>query len=242
MIFCMIRGFVIPLLLIGAMSAQANQTLKVKILLPERASERVSINYEPHDGKSGTSSRHLNGSLHAGHTVVEVPATTDRFRAIVWVPGCKVKTYDIPVEKSDIELQFACDPLNTISFHGRVKGVEVGSSATISASYDEAGICMWLDGAKESWAGSCMGPQIGGIASAAVAPDGTFKLELPDFDSDPIFGGGELEFRIDGLKDIFILQPQHTEGVDVKSLSIGVARSYPAEVTFLAVPFKDFFR
>lgn len=238
----MIREFMIPLLLIGAMSPQANQTLKVKIVLPERFSERVSINYEPHDGVTGRSSRNLNASLHAGHTVVEVPATTDRFRALVWIPGCKMKTFDIPVEKSDIELQFACDPLDTISFHGRVKGVEVGSSATISASYNEAGICMWLDGAKDRWAGSCMGPQIGGIASAVVASDGTFKLELPDFDSDPIFGGGELEFRIGGLKDIFILQPQHVEGVDVNSLSIGVARSYPAEVTFLAAPFKDFFR
>jgi hypothetical protein len=244
MILGMIRQFMVPLLLVGAASAQSNQPLKVKIVLPEGRSEKASINYEPHDRVSGKSFRHLNVSLRAGHTIVEVPATTDRFKALVWVPGCKMKDFDIPIAKSDIELQFACDPLSTVPFHGRVTGVEVGVSARISASYDAAWICMWLDGAEKSWAGSCMGPQIGGIAIAPVAPDGTFSMELPDFRDDPFVGGesnAEIEFRIGGLKDHFILQPQPADGVETKAISIGVARSYPAEVTFLAVPLEEFF-
>ena len=31
-----------------------------------------------------------------------------------------MKRFDVPVEKSDIELQFACDPLRTVTFRGRL--------------------------------------------------------------------------------------------------------------------------
>jgi hypothetical protein len=53
----------------------------------------------------------------------------------VWAPGCKMKHFDAPVEKSNITLQFACDSLSAVPFHGRVKGVEIGNSAEISVSY-----------------------------------------------------------------------------------------------------------
>jgi hypothetical protein len=108
--------------------------------------------------------------------------------------------------------------------------------------------CIWLDdpdGKKTSFCCNCGGPQIWRIASAAVAPDGTFKMELPDFSTDPIVSGdesAELEFRIGGLKEHFILQPQPPRGIETKATSIGVAPSYPSEVTFLAVSFKDFFK
>jgi hypothetical protein len=247
MILGMIRELIVPLLLIGAMSAQDGQALKVRIVFPKGLSEKTSMTYGLHDAVPANSHRYLGVSLHAGHTFVEIPATTDRFRALVWAPGCKMKHFDVPVEKSDVELQFACDPLNTVPFYGRVKGVEVGDSAIISVSYMAVGTCMWLDGwtaaSKGMFCCSCGGPQIWEIATAAVAPDGTFKMELPDFGDDPIVSGdssAELEFRISGLQGYFILQPQPSKGIETKAVSIGVAPSYPAGVTFLAVPFKDF--
>ena len=249
MILGMIRQLMVPLLLIGAMSTQDGQALKVRIVFPEGLSEKASMTYRLQDAVKANSHRYYGVSLHAGHSFVEIPATTERFRALVWTPGCKMKHFDVPVEKSDIELQFACDPLNTVPFSGRVKGVEVGESAKISASYMAVGTCMWLDGwtaaSKETFCCSCGGPQIWGIATAGVAADGAFKMELPDFGADPIVSGdssAELEFRISGLKGYFILQPQPAKGIETKAVSIAVAPSYPAEVTLLAVPFKDFFR
>ncbi len=230
------------------MSAQDGQALKIKIVFPEGLTEKASMTYLRRDEEQGHSRRYYGVSFHADRSFVEVPPTTERFTAMVWAPGCKMKHFDAPVEKSDVTLQFACDPLGTVPFYGRVTGVEVGDSAKISVSYAAVGSCMWLDdpdAKKNMFCCSCGGPQIWRIASAAVAPDGTFKMELPDFGADPIISAdssAELEFRISGLKGNFILQPQPAKGIETKAVSIRVAPSYPAEVTFLAVSFKDFFR
>jgi hypothetical protein len=247
MMLGMVRQVIFPLLLVGAMSAQGSQSLRIGILFPEGLTEKASMTYLRRDAVPGNGHRYYGVTFHADHSFVEVPATTERFTALVWAPGCKMKHFDAPVEKSNITLQFGCDPIDTVSFHGRVKGVEVGDSATISVSYTSMETCMWLDdpeGKKNSFCCSCGGPQIWQIASAPIAPDGTFKLDLPDFGADPIVSGdgsAELEFRIGGLKDYFILQPQPAKGIETKATSIGVAPSYPSEVTFLAVSLKDYF-
>lgn len=181
----MIRELMVPLPLIGARSAQDGHALRVGIVFPEGLSEKASMTYGLHDAVPAKSHRYLGVSLHAGHAFVEVPATTDRFRALVWAPGCKLKHFDVPVEKSDIELQFACDTLNAVAFYGRVKGVEVGDRAKISVSYMAVGTCMWRDGwtaaSKERFCCSCGGPKIWGIDTAAVAADGAFKMEFARF-------------------------------------------------------------
>lgn len=246
MILVMIRELIVPLLLVSAMSAQDGRTLKVRIAFPDGLSEKASMTYLRHDAVQANSHRYYGVTFHEGHSFVEVPATTERFSALAWAPGCKMKHFDVPIEKSDIDLQFACDPLKTIPFYGRVTGVEVGYLAKISVSYTAIGTCIWLgdpDGKKNMFCCSCGGPQIWGIATAAVASDGAFKMELPDFGTDPIVSddsSAELEFRIGGLQGSFILKPQPSKGVETKAISIGIARSYPAEVTFLAVPLNDF--
>jgi hypothetical protein len=242
----MIRPFLLPLLLLGAMSAQDSESLKIRIAFPEGLAEKASMTYLRRDAVPGKGRQHFGVTFHTDDSFVEVPATTERFRALVWAPGCKMRHFDVPVEKSDIKLQFACDPLNTVPFYGRVKGVEVGNSAKISVSYTADGTCLWLNdpSGKKDFCCECGGPQIWRIAAAAVAPDGTFKLDLPDFSSDPIAlnaGSAELEFRIGGLKDYYVLQPQLARGAETRTISIGVAPSYPSEVTFEAVSFKDFF-
>ena len=245
MILWMTRLLMVLLVLIGAVSAQDSQLLKIRIVFPDGLSEKASMTYLRRDAVPGNGHRYYGTSFHAD-PFVEVPATTERFTALVWAPGCRMKHFDVPVEKLDITLQFGCDPLSTVPFYGRVKGVDVGDSAEISVSYTSMETCMWLDdpnGKKNSFCCSCGGPQIWRIASAAVAPDGTFKMELPDFGADPIVSGdgsAELEFRISGVKGYFILQPQPSKGIETRAISIGVAPSYPAEVTFLAVSLKDF--
>jgi hypothetical protein len=246
MMLGMIRQVIFPLLLVGTMSPQGSQSLRIGIVFPEGLTEKASTTYLRRDAVPGNGRRYYGVTFHADHSFVEVPMTTERFTALVWAPGCKMKHFDVPVEKSNITLQFACDSLSTVPFYGRVKGVELGDSAQISVSYTSMETCMWLDdpdGKKTSFCCSCGGPQIWRIASAAVAPDGTFKMELPDFGADPIVSGdgsAELEFRISGVKGYFILQPQPSKGVETRAISIGVAPSYPAEVDFLAVPLNDF--
>lgn len=244
----MILRLVVPMLMVGAISAQDGHDLKVRVVFPEGLTEKASMAYVHRDRIPANSHRHYGVSFHTDHSFVEVPATTERFTALVWAPGCKMKHFDVPVEKSDITLRFACHTLGTVPFHGRVKGVEVGDSATISVSYTSVGTCAWLDDPntkKKMFCCNCGGPQILPIASAAMAPDGTFELDLPDFGADPIVSGdgsADLEFRINGLKNQFILQPQDVKGIETKAISIGVASSYPEEITFLAVSLKDFFK
>jgi hypothetical protein len=244
MILDVIRAFIVSLLLIDALSAQTDQPLKVTFRFPESLSEKAFITYGRQDAQRNNSLIYAGVSLRADHPFVEIPATTQRFRAQMWIPGCKMQRFDVPVERSDIELQFVCDPLKTIPFDGRIKGVGVGHSAKISVSYTSISTCMWLSGwnGEGRWTGDCLGPQIWGIASTSVAPDGTFKMEMPDLNADPIVSGdgdAALEFRIKGLQGYFVLKPQPSKGIETRAISIGLSSSYPAEVTFLAVSLND---
>lgn len=136
-----------------------------------------------------------------------------------------------------------CDPLKTIPFLGRVKSAENPESATISVSYDSIRICLWIIDCKDRCAGSCPGPHITRVATTKVEADGTFRVDVPDFREDPFVGDSdaELDFGISGLKGHFILQPKPAKGIATKTISIGVAQSYPSEVTFVAVPLEQFF-
>ena len=243
MILGMIGKFILPVLLSGAMWAQANQIPKIRIVFPEGHSEKAWVAFGLHDPARNKWHVNYGASMQAGQTSFEIQAETDRFRAVGWAPGCEMKQFDVAVQKSDLHLQFICDPLNTVLFHGRVEGVDVRNAARISVSYQSIGILFWFYEGNEPWAGSSPEPGIHEIATAAIAPDGTFNLELPDFSSDQIASddsSAELEFWISGLKEHYILRPRSTKGIETGALSIGVAPSYPAGVTFLAVSLRDF--
>jgi len=217
---------------------------RVRIIFPEGVpSDRASMTYRRYGPTGGHVYAGVPGASKG--SPFEIPMDKgDRFRAIVWAPGCKIKTFDVAVETSDIGLEFLCDPLKTIPFFGRVKSAENPESATISVSYDSLGVCLWINDCKDRCAGSCLGPQIARIATTKVGADGTFRLELPDFSDDPFVAdsGGELDFGISGLKGHFILKPEPAKGLETRAVSIDVAASYPAEVTFVAVPLEEFFR
>ena len=242
MILGMIRKFMLPVMLSGAMWAQVSQVPKIRIVFPEGHSEKAWVTYGLHDPAKNNWHVNYGDSMQEGQTSFEIQAETDRFKAVGWAPGCEMKQFNVTVEKSDVQLQFICDPLNTVLFHGRVEGIDVGNAVRISVAYQSIGILFWFYEGNERWAGSSPAPGIHEIATAAIAPDGTFNLELPDFSSDSIASddsSAELEFRISGLKDHYILRPQTHEGIETRAISIGVAPSYPAEITFLAVSLRD---
>ena len=226
------------LLLVVAMSAQEIQKPKIKIVFPEGHSERASMTYAMHI-PSGGSNSHFGMSMPSGDSFFEIRAATDRFKALVWAPGCEMKMFDVPIDKADTELEFVCDSLKTVTFFGRVKSVNIGESTTISANYTAFGTCARMGTSKESNTHSCGGPQIVGIATARVAADGSFKIELPDFSADPIASGdptAEMEFRLDpSTLPTRLLRPESSS-----SPQFAVAPSYPLELSFVPVEWQSF--
>jgi hypothetical protein len=114
-----------------------------------------------------------------------------------------------------------------------VKSVEADTKLTVAANFTSFNTSVWMDACPVTCVIHCAGPQIIGVASADVSPDGTFKLELPDFSNDPMFAhdpSAELEFRVNGIKGPLLLQPEGSQRI-----TISVAPSYPY---LLLVPVK----
>jgi hypothetical protein len=235
MICGMIRSCMVASVLTAALLAQRTPAPKVRIVLPEGVrSDKMYVRYGLRK-PSGTYSSQV-AKMPAGVSSVEIPAPTDRFKALAWAPECKLKEFDVPVEKSDIELQFACDPLKTVTLRGRVKSVDIIGPMTLRVDYSGMIACLWRDDSQSRWVVSCSGLDIAGIATAAVAPDGSFKIELPDLNNDPIVlhADRNLDFLLSGIKGMPFLVPESTPTNTFK-----VAASYPSEVIFVPVDFKD---
>ncbi len=236
MIIGMIRQFVISLLMIGAISGQATPEVpKIRIIFPNDHSEMASLTYGLLDAANDDWHLFNRVSMQRGHSFLEILAETDRFKALVWSPGCQMRHFDVPVEKSNIEVQFACDPLKTVPFQGRAPRVDVGGSPRISVAYLSPETLSWFYDWKKML-GSFGEPAISGIATAPVSRDGSFRMELPDLAADPIASRDSwaaFEFRIIGTKGQHLLRPQVAKEIEgVIPSTIQVAPSYPVEVTF----------
>ena len=235
MILGMIRSCMVALVLTATMLAQGTPAPKVRIVLPEGVhSEKVYVRYGLRQPRGTYSSQVAR--MPAGGSSFEIPAPTDRFKALVWTPGCKIKEFDVPVEKADIELQFACDPLKNVTLRGRVKSVDIIGPMTLSVNYSGLIACSWADATTPERLTSCSGLDIAGVATAEVAPGGSFKIELPDFSHDPIFSESSryLDFWLSGIKGMPFLVPESSA-----SNRFEVADSYPAEVIFVPLDFKN---
>jgi hypothetical protein len=225
----------VALVLTASMLAQVTPAPKMRIVLPEGVrSENVYMRY----GLRQPGGRFPDdvARMPAGVSSFEIPAATDRFKALVWAPGCKIKEFDVAVEKSDIELQFACDPLKTVTLRGRVKSVDIIGSMTLSVDFSGLIACRWADATDLERIISCSGLDIKGLATAEVAPDGSFTIELHDFNNDPIVSDAnrDLDFWLSGIKGMPFLVPESSA-----SNTFEVATSYPAEVIFVPLDFKN---
>lgn len=232
----MVRSCTAALFLTVVMLAQ-DPPPKVRIVFPEGiSSEKVSVRYGLRRSGGGYS-QHV-AKLTAGASSLEIPVQADRFKALVWVPGCKLKQFDVPVEKADIELSFACAPLKTVTLHGRVKHVDSTGPMTLSVDYEGMIACLWpSEDPTRDYFFSCSGIDISHVATAQVAPDGSFKIELPDFSNDPIASDAShtLAFWLKGIKQVPpLLVPESST-----SNSFEFAASYPGEVIFVPLGFAE---
>ncbi len=107
---------------------------------------------------------------------------------------------------------------------------------TLRVDYSGMIACLWRDDSQSVWLVSCSGLDIAEIATAAVAPDGSFKIELPDFDNDPIVSHADraLDFWLSGIKGMPFLVPESSP-----TNTFNVAASYRDEVIFVPLDFKD---
>lgn len=231
----MIRTLAAAAFLSALMSAQRAEPPRVRIYFPEGHVVGASMTYGLHVSEPDYYQRHFGVNMPSGQSFFEIPAETDRFKALVWAPGCQMREFDVAVQKSDVELQFVCEPLKTVRLFRLVKGVEIGQSVTVSANYMSFSTCVWMDACKGTCRIHCGGPQITNIAIADVGSDGRFKMDLPDLSADPIVAhdwAAELEFRLNGVKQIPLLQPEGSQATTIQ-----VAPSYP-DIVLVPVKWK----
>jgi hypothetical protein len=110
MILGMIRKFMLPVMLSGAMWAQVSQVPKIRVVFPEGHSEKAWVTYGLHDPARNNWHVNYGASMQAGQTSFEIQAETDRFKAVGWAPGYEMKQFDVTVEKSDVQLWFILRP------------------------------------------------------------------------------------------------------------------------------------
>lgn len=231
MIFGMIRSCMVAMLLTASSLAQDSAAPKVQIVLTQGIhSEKVYVRYGLR--KPGGYYSSQVAKVAAGVSSVEIAAPTDRFKALVWAPGCKIKEFDAPIGKSDIELNYACDPLKTVKLRGRVKSIHIIGPMTLSVDYMGMIACFWADADPTRFRSvSCSGLDISGVATAEVAPDGSFEIELPDFSNDPIasHASHQLALWLRGIKEVPpFLVPESTP-----RNSFEFAASYPDGMIFV---------
>jgi hypothetical protein len=236
MILGMIRSCAVALLLSAATLAQDSPSPKVRMVLTEGIHpEKVYVRYGLRKPCGYYSSQVAR--MPAGVSSLEIPAPTDRFKALVWAPGCNIEEFDAPIGKSDIELRYACDPQKTITLRGRVKSAHSIGPMTLSVDYMGLIACTWADATELMRIRSCSGLDISTVATAEVAPDGSFEIELPDFNNDPIavHASHELAFWLKGIKEVppFLVPESSSRN------SFKFAASYPDEVIFVPLDSED---
>jgi hypothetical protein len=230
------------LVLATSVPVQSKQTIQIKsvvrIHFPSALPERASVTYGLHH-PTGASSNHFDVKMRAGASYFEIPIITangipvDRLRAVVWVPGCKMQLFDEVDLPVDLELQFKCERQKTLTFNGRVNS---GGPGVLSVNFMGVGICFWM----EVWDGpaglSCGGPQIKEVATADVAADGTFTIELPDFSAENIASQDSLagfEFCLSRSDQSVLLRPESPLLESSNHHLLRILARYPGEVSFL---------
>jgi hypothetical protein len=237
-----------PLLLAAVMVAQtAHSTVqndqrppRVRIVFAEGVPyEKVWVGYGLFGPSGGR--RYWDVPRPSGAPFYEIEAVVDgntvnRFKALVWAPGCKMKEFDVSLGISNVELAFSFEKLKSVTVVGRVRQVDQGGkSGTISVDYDTICPCMFLDTCTDNACIiNCIGPPIPDIATAKLEPDGSFQIELPDFSADPIASGyldAGFEFFTPGRQGTH-LEPE-SKDFQSQSIDLRIAPSYPSNLIFV---------
>jgi len=159
-------------------------------LSPGIRSEKVEIQYVLYGafGAHGSFAK-----AEADSALVEIPLSVggqvaEEAKGFAWVPGCRVRTFDLKVKELDLQWSYVCESSSDILLSGRVKESRLlhkGQPTEIEIDYLADWACDFFGFAD------CMVPQFL-IGIATLDPAGRFTIQLPDFASDPVCLGSRL--------------------------------------------------
>jgi hypothetical protein len=228
----------------GSLTAQDSlPSGHLSILLPPGVpSESFHITYalEGSFGSHGENVRSMpNVSSYVVATAVEGKAAK-RLLMVAWAPGCETRTYQLKLRGSgDRQLTFECEILPSVTLTGRIHPAQPVAErpSELVIRYLASWQCQFF-----GWM-ACMVPQIE-VATVTPDEDGTFEVQLPDFNADPVISaskdlrGVRGEFWL-SLRDpktwnpIAKLEPE-IEDLRTPAGTLKVLSAYPSDLVFEA--------
>lgn len=107
------------------------------------------------------------------------------FRAIAYAPGCQFVTFSVDdLASASREGQFQCQRLPTTLLQGRVALSGVAGTQGKDLQVEVLYVCNWAPQFFNMGPGA-VSPLL--LAKTALATDGSFSFDLPDFASDPLW-------------------------------------------------------
>lgn len=192
------------------------------------------------------------GHIPSGAPFYEIEASVDgyavdRFKALVWAPGCKMQQFDIALGTSSVELPFACDKLESVTLVGRVRQVSWSVHSRVFVDYVGALGTFFagpLKGSVQRIGGGIF-VSIPEIATAEVGADGTFRIALPGFGAGPVASrvNNDAEFGFVLRETVLApghanyrqtnLEPALKDDLHGPMMGLRIATSYPSDVIFV---------
>jgi hypothetical protein len=213
------------------------QPAYVEVRLPRGVrSETMFVRYVLNDDFGGWVQP--RPSISSYFITIRQGASATRFRALLYAPGCAIRTANLPISDSAVpRYAFVCEPLPNITLTGtltnpaRLNGREI----SIEARY----VARWAQGVLGD--GMVTDIPLGGTQRPFAC--GSFQLSVPDLSKDPLAGTpdhpGELRIlardRVSG-KIVEQLVPT-TESLRARMGGLQIRDEYsePVEFAFCAV-------
>jgi hypothetical protein len=223
-------------LIAGVCAGQVLPSHNVLIHLPPGvASENVFIRYVLAGEKFGGWVRPVSGaSFYAiGTSVGAIPATG--LKAIIYVPGCALRTVDMRVSTSkNEEYSFLCRPLQTIRINGRLIPSDplYRHGVNLQAKY----VARWAHSFLGLADDSVLVIPVGDVSD--LSADGRFRISVPDLFRDPVARAadeaGELQIWAQGKIGQNLLAKLIPADLVIATRMGGlrIEREYPSEVVF----------
>lgn len=166
---------------LAAQASTPQDIFTISVAAPTAAKDiQVRYFFTGEVGGSGSSTADsVPGNKIIIKTAVEgQPAKT--FKLIAYAPGCQFVTLTVDdLSSSDRQAEFQCQKLPTVQLRGRLDTLDLPQQdLQVEALY----VCRWAM-PFFGIAGGAVSPL--SLGKTAVASDGTFTIELPDFVNDP---------------------------------------------------------
>jgi hypothetical protein len=159
----------------------------------------------------------------------------NRFRALVYAPGCMIQTIDLPILRSAVpQVSFVCQPLPSVTLTGSlIKPVRLdGREVNIQVKY----VARWAQRFLGLDERIITDIPLGGVQQASA--NGAFALLVPDLSEDPLAGTADHpgEFQILGRdpssgKIVALIIPI-TQSLRTRMGGLQIRKQYPETIEF----------